>query len=328
MGVTREIKLHNCWPWDKFPRGPIPISPSHVVLTESITADLVQNSLLNVMTQQRQLMLSGKRFGVTSAQSSNNKWWVRCDGDGTLAIASLILIMGNTGGGNAGNDIEKVKVVEISMEFPKVPELKCASVSFSMKTPNELVLVMHDSARTRNILAVVDVERTFTSNKLAILSIITCLATARGSIATSCVCMTKSTGQRSLFVKGHYLATGRATVYEVVGEPDGEMVPISNHVGGLSQLSSSLFCIAKSGGCVAEIWDCHNTSSPLKVIEAMPQSSLLALVLAHPEVTFQKSQTSYKNNSIEVFVAASKIGTLLFPSQTSEFGCFTLSHTT
>ncbi|KAH3767339.1 hypothetical protein Pelo_787 [Pelomyxa schiedti] len=300
MGVTREFKLHNHWPWSPVVLGmPIPISPSLVIVPQE-TEDTFDFSLVDVVTQQNQLLLTTSwRTGLLSARSGNKKWWVHCEKPGKMTIVRLIM--------GAGCGISTTSFDKVGIDISSIQEenLRWCGVSFSIGIPDEAVLFVCQPDRKFNCLVVIDVETTYRTKKLAVLSSTKCLQ-IQGDIEYF-IFMKKSTGERSFFVVEDL--RGR-TVHEVV-ETVGEISKISSQVQTLSQLSSSLFCITKIDGS-SGIWDCNNTSAPVRVISARRDSD--QRVVQFPEFIFHKRQISEQESCVEVYASSSTriIATLSF----------------
>ncbi|KAH3723402.1 hypothetical protein Pelo_17895 [Pelomyxa schiedti] len=259
MGVTREFKLHACWPYHTRVTVPVPLGPYKVVLTEQER----RYSLVNAVTLEKKLLLI-RRFRDSSEHCGNEKWWLHYDDQSMLTIASTM--------------DECSSMVEVAVEREGA-SVYCYALSLSMRIPDEAVLVLYDCGR--QVLRVIDVEKSYTTKKLVVLSCTTCRG-CEGEIA-ACVLMKKSTGQRALFVH-LVISTHSADLCEVL-ETTGTMTPIAHGIESVSQLSSSLFSTTRLGGGPIDIWDCNNLTLPLRVIERSPGFSGLA---ASPVFIFQK----------------------------------------
>ncbi|KAH3722534.1 hypothetical protein Pelo_18760 [Pelomyxa schiedti] len=115
---------------------------------------------------------------------------------------------------------------------------------------------------------VVDINETYRRRNLTVLSLTKCGLPSAFKFFESAVALRKSNGERGIFVE---LRTGRNsnTVYEVKEYAhDGSMRILCRDTNQLSQLSGSLFCITKNRCQMIEIWDCNNTTAPLRVLPA------------------------------------------------------------
>ncbi|KAH3763925.1 hypothetical protein Pelo_4193 [Pelomyxa schiedti] len=284
-GVTRRLTLRNTWAPPKLPGSEHSPLPDSSLLISKYTGDngrvgsffLVDIAKPTQPQQHRGRQLLTERYTVDHRDGGNHKWWVHSNGR-SLAVANLLLLgdhcNGNENGAadaaahHEGGDGDGATVV-LSDVFADGNE--CTSISFSKKVPDEALLVLLEgSSPCRGlILMVVDINETYRRRNLSVLSLTKCEVPPSFKWFSSAVVMRKSNGERGIFVE---LCTGRDTntAYEVkegsLHEDAGSLRVLCRNTNQLSQLSGSLFCITKDES--NEIWDCNNTTAPLRVLPA------------------------------------------------------------
>ncbi|KAH3759105.1 hypothetical protein Pelo_9113 [Pelomyxa schiedti] len=188
----------------------------------------------------------------------NEKWAVVCKAYGSkLAVINMAE--------NSGSEQDvQVNWLSAAEQFD-YHTVECTGVLLNKSSVDEAVVEY--GTQQHLFLMVIDLGKSHATNQLVVSHFfkwnnLDCVSSFRSGIV-----MTKSaTGQRVVFVEMRSLES--VSVFEFLVEDGNDTLrPISSLASRVSQLSSSLFCISKSDASV-EVWDCNNTSAPLRVLKS------------------------------------------------------------
>ncbi|KAH3742820.1 hypothetical protein Pelo_15784 [Pelomyxa schiedti] len=219
----------------------------------------------------------------------NEKWVVECSRNGR--DLRLLNMAQNPplriGGNDPGVKVRLVWPGYLADTF----NVACRGALLNKSCLDEAVVVSENEDSL--FLMVIDLGKTYTTKEPVVLHLVTWKHPEGVSFFGSGIAMTKSTtGQCVVYVEMRSLGSG--TVLEFLVDGTATPKPISDLANQVSQLSSSLFCISKAGPSL-EIWDCNNTSSPLRVMEA--RAGAYAPLIAESGFLFCRRESS---NGIEV----------------------------
>ncbi|KAH3743711.1 hypothetical protein Pelo_14896 [Pelomyxa schiedti] len=197
----------------------------------------------------------------STAQGGAGKWWVRCFERSRREWGLMVQ-----------NVLDSAEVTQKcgEFQFPEEHEVQCEGVFVSKgETPVEAVLFFLDTGDGDAHIMVIDVEKTHATRNPVVLS-----AMKWHQPQThfhSGVIMRTVSGHRVIFVEvideermGSVFKFGEGGT---TSAPYYEPKAISKDTNAVSQLSSSLLGISKTGVFV-EIWDCNSSATvPLRVID-------------------------------------------------------------
>ncbi|KAH3755925.1 hypothetical protein Pelo_12245 [Pelomyxa schiedti] len=217
---------------------------------------------------------------TTTAQGvAPGGWWVHCGDEGHVTVCNL-----RAPGGPCG----------VRCEWA----YECHAVFCNKCVVGEAVIVGVLEGHGQ-FLAVVDLEKSYAVKKLAVVCLIQWVPPCDNHFASGVAMWNSESGKRLLFVEVHD-ARILGCVYKFeegckLNDFDGaNLVPISRGTRGISQLTSSLFCISTKNYSV-EIWDC-NSIAPLRSIEA--RAGVCSPVVAESGFLFH--QCDIPNHAVEV----------------------------
>ncbi|KAH3761969.1 hypothetical protein Pelo_6192 [Pelomyxa schiedti] len=237
---------------------------------------------------------------LVHSPATNSRWIAYCEAFQNMGGRAMKLAISNL----MHPDPEGTK---LSLLLPTCPPVGARlEMSFPRLLQNELVIVYSkDEAGQSFTFLVIDVEKTYTSKSLCILSETNCQFPEKQHIRAT-VLMTKKSGARSFIVLGIYMPPFRFNLIEVE-ELSGRVKDISqSDMQEVSPISLSQFSVSYAQGPkLCDVWDCNDTTKPVKIFLATPESS------DHPVRMLRKSLAedgfifTLEFNELKVIEAAS-----------------------
>ncbi|KAH3759190.1 hypothetical protein Pelo_8990 [Pelomyxa schiedti] len=265
MSVTRDLREPHTTACDAFQQPICVLIVGTRFIVRCLTGEGILSFImhdLDAPLESRLLVTDDDPRNLFWGWDGNHMWWIHSSGR-TLYVVKIGATDGDCGGGDVARGT--AGFVRFDEAFPV--GTWCHSVSFNRHRQDEALLAIRTRNDKRLILMVVDAHKSYTTRNLAMLRLTECKLPESPVLFESGITMRNSSGDCVLFVALRSAADSRQNVYEVK-ESSGEIVPISRVTTKLSQLSHCLFCVTRSGhDHSTEIWDCNNTTAPLRVLE-------------------------------------------------------------
>ncbi|KAH3743713.1 hypothetical protein Pelo_14898 [Pelomyxa schiedti] len=185
-------------------------------------------------------------------QGGNRKWWIRCarNAGGGCELTVYNLLDSKCCGVQCG-----------CVEFQQLAF--CVGLLFDKGAPDEAA-ILFDSFRSDPAILVFDVSKTYAAKNPVVLGRAKWYKPKRSLNPSGFVMRTKA-GKRVFFVEVFETGYGHSVFKFEEGCDYDSPKAFSTGTSGLSQLSSSLLCVAKNK--TVEVWDCNSESTePLRVI--------------------------------------------------------------